>query len=69
MNAYGALAASYDRLTNDVDYEGWVDFAHAILDSGGGPCVQKKRGALKTPLFLPVSGSAGVVFDNTHDLD
>ena len=35
MNAYGALAASYDRLTNDVDYEAWVDFAHAILEKEG----------------------------------
>ena len=35
MNAYQNLAASYDRLTNDVDYEGWVDFAHAILEKEG----------------------------------
>ena len=35
MNAYGALAASYDRLTNDVDYEGWVDFAQEILKREG----------------------------------
>ena len=35
MNAYGALAASYDRLTSDVDYEGWVDFAQAILEREG----------------------------------
>ena len=35
MNAYGALAASYDRLTNDVDYKAWVDFAHAILEREG----------------------------------
>ena len=35
MNAYGALAASYDRLTNDVDYQNWVDFAHAILQKEG----------------------------------
>ena len=35
MNAYGALAASYDRLTNDVDYGSWVDFAHAILEREG----------------------------------
>ena len=35
MNAYGALAASYDRLTNDVDYGAWVDFAHAILEKEG----------------------------------
>ena len=31
MNAYQNLAASYDRLTNDVDYAGWVDFAQEIL--------------------------------------
>lgn len=31
MNAYGNLAASYDRLTNDVDYEAVVSFAHEIL--------------------------------------
>ena len=35
MNAYQNLAASYDRLTNDVDYEGWVDFAHSILEREG----------------------------------
>jgi len=35
MNAYGALAASYDRLTNDVDYKSWVDFAHEILKREG----------------------------------
>ena len=35
MNAYQNLAASYDRLTNDVDYAGWVDFAQAILEREG----------------------------------
>ena len=35
MNAYQNLASSYDRLTNDVDYAGWVDFAQAILDREG----------------------------------
>ena len=35
MNAYQNLAASYDRLTNDVDYKAWVDFAHAILKKEG----------------------------------
>ena len=35
MNAYKNLAASYDRLTNDVDYESWVDFAQAILKREG----------------------------------
>ena len=31
MDAYKALAASYDRLTNDVDYESVVDFYNKIL--------------------------------------
>lgn len=35
MNAYGALAASYDRLTNDVPYEAMVEFAHRILEREG----------------------------------
>ena len=35
MNAYMNLASSYDRLTNDVDYAGWVNFAQAILDREG----------------------------------
>ena len=35
MNAYQNLAASYDRLTNDVDYGAWVDFAEAILEKEG----------------------------------
>lgn len=35
MNAYHALAASYDRLTNDVDYEATVDFYLQILSREG----------------------------------
>ncbi|MBR7178746.1 MAG: methyltransferase domain-containing protein [Oscillospiraceae bacterium] len=35
MNAYQNLAASYDRLTSDVDYQDWVDFTHAILEKEG----------------------------------
>lgn len=31
MEAYRALAASYDRLTNDVDYQAVVDFYYQIL--------------------------------------
>ena len=33
MDAYHALAASYDRLTNDVDYSRIVDFYFQILQS------------------------------------
>ncbi len=35
MNAYHALAASYDRLTNDVDYEAIVAFYQEILNIEG----------------------------------
>lgn len=35
MNAYHALAESYDRLTNDVDYRAVVDFYWQILDAEG----------------------------------
>ena len=35
MNAYHALASSYDRLTSDVDYEKIVSFYHEILQQEG----------------------------------
>lgn len=35
MNAYHALAASYDRLTNDVDYRAIVDFYWQLLEKDG----------------------------------
>ena len=35
MEAYHALAFSYDRLTNDVDYEATVDFYYEILKREG----------------------------------
>lgn len=35
MNAYKALAISYDRLTNDVDYQAIVDFYTEILHREG----------------------------------
>jgi len=35
MDAYHALAASYDRLTNDVDYEATVEFYLQILEREG----------------------------------
>ena len=35
MNAYGALASSYDRLTGDVDYCAVVDFYFQILKREG----------------------------------
>ncbi len=35
MGAYENLAVSYDRLTNDVDYEATVDFYYEILSQEG----------------------------------
>ena len=35
MDAYHALAQSYDRLTNDVDYDATVDFYYEILKKEG----------------------------------
>ena len=35
MDAYHALAQSYDRLTNDVDYDATVDFYYEILKREG----------------------------------
>ena len=35
MNAYHDLAFSYDRLTNDVDYEKIVAFYHTIMEQEG----------------------------------
>ena len=35
MDAYHELAVSYDRLTNDVDYEATVDFYYEILKREG----------------------------------
>ena len=35
MDAYFALAANYDRLTNDVDYEATVNFYMQILEKEG----------------------------------
>ena len=35
MDAYHALAVSYDRLTNDVDYQAVVDFYMQILEREG----------------------------------
>ena len=35
MDAYHNLAVSYDRLTNDVDYEATVDFYYEILQQEG----------------------------------
>lgn len=35
MEAYGALARSYDRLTNDVDYKAVVEFYFRLIEAEG----------------------------------
>ena len=35
MSAYGAFAALYDRLMDDVDYDGWADWYLQLLNAAG----------------------------------
>ena len=37
MNAYTSLAASYDRLTNDVPYPQILEFLEALLQAENKP--------------------------------
>ena len=43
MNAYHALAASYDRLTSDVDYAAVVKFYQQILEKGTAIYFEAKK--------------------------
>ena len=36
MNGYGAFAAFYDALTEDVDYAAWADYLLAAVTRHGG---------------------------------
>lgn len=59
MNAYGALAESYDRLTNDVPYQSFVDFAWAIVKREGlrpRTCVDLACGTGSTAKILAQMG-------------
>lgn len=44
MSAYGALSASYDALTRDIDYEAWADYLERQF--------QRRKGGVKTVLDL-----------------
>lgn len=51
MRAYGSLAGSYDRLTDDVPYEAFADFYEKLLKREGG----------KTALLLDLCCGTGTV--------
>ena len=60
MNAYHNLAASYDRLTNDVDYRGIVAFYDAIL--------QKENVRPRSAIDLACgTGSVALLLAQQHD--
>lgn len=71
MNAYENLALSYDRLTNDVDYEATVDFYWQILDREGlQPCtaVDLACGTGSVALLLAEKGLQVIGVDLSEDM-
>ncbi len=71
MNAYGALAASYDRLTNDVDYEAVVDFYEQILEREGlrpRTAVDLACGTGSVALLLAKKGLQVTAVDMSEDM-
>lgn len=71
MNAYGALASSYDRLTNDVDYEAVVDFYEQILEREGlrpRTAVDLACGTGSVALLLAKKGLQVTAVDMSEDM-
>lgn len=71
MNAYGALACSYDRLTNDVDYPGVVDFYFEILAREGlhpRTAVDLACGTGSVAMLLAQKGLQVVGVDMSEDM-
>lgn len=71
MNAYGALAESYDRLTNDVDYQSFVDFAWAIARQEGlhpRTCADLACGTGSTAKILARMGLAVTGVDLSEEM-
>ena len=71
MNAYGALAASYDRLTNDVDYKAIVDFYGEILNREGlepRTAVDLACGTGSVALILAQRGLLVIAVDMSGDM-
>ena len=71
MNAYESLAASYDRLTNDVDYEATVDFYWQILAREGlspRTAVDLACGTGSVALLLAKKGLQVIGVDLSEDM-
>ena len=71
MNAYGALASSYDRLTNDVDYGAVVDFYWQILAREGlepTSAVDLACGTGSVALLLAKKGLRVTAVDMSEDM-
>ena len=71
MDAYKTLAESYDRLTNDVDYKGVVDFYFDILRREGlspRTAVDLACGTGSVSLLLADCGLSVVGVDMSHDM-
>ena len=71
MDAYHALADSYDRLTNDVDYRATVDFYFEILDREGlkpSTAVDLACGTGSVALLLAERGLAVTAVDLSEEM-
>ena len=71
MNAYHALADSYDRLTNDVDYRATVDFYFQILQREGlipRTCVDLACGTGSVALLLAEKGLQVTAVDMSEEM-
>ena len=71
MDAYKNLAASYDRLTNDVDYEATVEFYNAILKREGlkpRTAVDLACGTGSVTVLLAKQGIRTVGVDMSEDM-
>ena len=71
MDAYKELAASYDRLTNDVDYAAVVDFYRQILEREGlhpRTCVDLACGTGSVSVLLALQGLDVTGVDMSEDM-
>jgi len=71
MDAYKALAVSYDRLTNDVDYESVVDFYNQILRREGvspRTAVDLACGTGSVAILLAMQGIQVTAVDMSEDM-
>ncbi|MBR5529814.1 MAG: class I SAM-dependent methyltransferase [Oscillospiraceae bacterium] len=71
MNAYHALADSYDRLTNDVDYTAVVDFYRQILEKENlqpRTAVDLACGTGSVALLLAKAGMEVTAVDMSEDM-